>query len=69
MHDAGSAPVVLESDRLGVGGGEYAHVDVPQIVTPNRLRGTEDYPPIGANVTAKVLGYSGNQLRLTLREE
>jgi hypothetical protein len=46
--------------------GEYAHVDVPQIVTPpNRLRGTEDYPPIGANVTAKVLGYSGNQLRFT----
>jgi len=56
MQDAGSAPV--------------AHVDVPQIVTPpNRLRGTEDYLPIGANVTAKVLGYSGNQLRLTLREE
>ncbi len=91
MHDARSAPVVPESERLSVGErvsgvvvchhgfglgvrldgkDEYGHVDAPQIVTPpNRIRGTEDYPPIGATVTAQVLGYSADQLRLTLREE
>jgi hypothetical protein len=40
-----------------------------QIATPpTRLRGPEDYPPIGSMVRGRVLGYSGDQLRLTLRE-
>jgi hypothetical protein len=49
---------------------EYGHVDIPQIAaqasTP--LRGPADYPPIGVKVEGRVLGYSGDQLRLTLRE-
>jgi hypothetical protein len=92
MHDAGSAPVIPEADRLAVGDrvsgvvvchhhfglgvrlddrNEYGHVDIPQIAAraSTRLHGPEDYPPIGAAVVARVIGYSGDQLRLTLREE
>jgi hypothetical protein len=47
---------------------QYGHVDVPQI-GDGRISGPEDYPPVGANIEARVLGYSGaqRQPRLSLR--
>jgi ribosomal protein S1 len=45
---------------------EYGHVDVPQI-SDGMIRGPEDYPAVGEHVRGRVLGYAGDQLRLTLR--
>jgi ribosomal protein S1 len=44
---------------------EYGHVDIIDI-SRKPLRGPEDFPAIGSTVRARVLGYSGGQLRLTL---
>jgi predicted RNA-binding protein with RPS1 domain len=48
--------------------GQYGHVDVPY-VRDGFVRGVDDYPPIGSDVRAHVLGYAGadRQLRLSLR--
>jgi hypothetical protein len=60
MHDAGAAPVVDEKDRL--------HVDIIAIAPPDiRLAGPEEFPPVGAEVAARVLGYAGDQFRLSLQ--
>ena len=50
--------------------GQYGHVDVPQI-SDGPIRDVRDYPPVGAAVEARVIGYSGAylQLRLTLRTD
>ena len=49
---------------------EYAHVDIISIAPPpKRLKGPEEFPPIGSRVSGKVLGYSGDQLKLTLRDK
>jgi hypothetical protein len=44
---------------------EYGHVDIP-FIAPGRLRGPEDFPPIGSQVDATVSGYTAidGQLRL-----
>jgi hypothetical protein len=54
---------------LGVrldGRNEYAHVDITAIGLAEG-RGQEDFPPFGSRVRGTVLGYSGDQLKLTLR--
>jgi ribosomal protein S1 len=47
---------------------EYGHVDITAIGS-TRLSRPGDFPPIGSQVTGRVLGYSGDQLKLALREE
>jgi hypothetical protein len=58
---------------LGVrlhGRDEYGHVDIISIAPPGvRLAGPQDFPAIGAEVAGRVLGYSGDQLKLSLRGE
>jgi hypothetical protein len=44
---------------------EYAHVDGPA----EEVRGEDDLPPIGAKVSGTVLGYSRDQLKLSLRDQ
>jgi hypothetical protein len=44
---------------------EFAHVDVPFIV-PGRIRGPQDYPPIGSQVVGTVVRYANDQLRVKL---
>ena len=50
--------------------GQYGHVMITEIVPPGvRIRGPDDFPPIGSAVEAIVLGYTGrfSQLRLSIR--
>ena len=47
--------------------GEYGHVDVSQI-SGGIINGPDDYPQLGDRVRARVLGYAGDQLRLSLRD-
>jgi predicted RNA-binding protein with RPS1 domain len=58
---------------LGVqldGRGDYGHVDIVAIAPRYvRLAGPQDFPPIGTEVAGRVLGYAGDQLGLSLREE
>jgi protocatechuate 3,4-dioxygenase beta subunit len=44
---------------------EYGHVNITAI-GPGRFRGPEDFPTIGSHVSGKVLGYTGDQLRIAL---
>lgn len=49
---------------------EYGHVDIIAIAPPDvQLAGPQDFPPIGTEVAGRGLGYAGDQLRLSLREE
>jgi predicted RNA-binding protein with RPS1 domain len=48
--------------------GDYGHVNITEIGS-EAIRGPEDFPPVGSEVVAVVLGYAGDydQLRLSLK--
>lgn len=45
----------------------YGHVNITAI-GPGPFRGPEDFPSVGSSVSGKVLGYTGDQLRIALWE-
>jgi hypothetical protein len=61
-------PPPVRPRRLIADGDQYGHVDIVSIAAPGtRLRGTEDFPPIGSIVEGSALGYTERDVQLRLR--